>query len=36
MLYLHHGNYTSDWNYNTYFGDDVDEDSIRYLQLVRT
>jgi len=33
MLYLHHGNYTSDWNYNTYFGDDVDEDSIRYLQL---
>jgi hypothetical protein len=35
MLYVHHGNYTSNWDYNTYFGGDVDEDSVRYLQLVR-
>jgi hypothetical protein len=35
MLYVHHGNYTSNWDYDTYFGGDVDEDSVRYLQLVR-
>lgn len=33
MLYVHHGNYTSNWDYDTYFGGDVDEDSVRYLQL---
>jgi 1,4-alpha-glucan branching enzyme len=33
MLYVHHGNYTSNWDYGTYFGDEVDEDSVRYLQL---
>ena len=36
MLYVHHGNYTSNWDYDTYFGGDVDEDSVRYLQLVPT